>query len=93
MPDPKTSPRKQVLAELNQLDNYVGWSAHFMKPEESEPAEIALAKVDAFVRFVTESETARVLCSEEYSKYVAASLGELQGIAPAPEDPQLRLVP
>jgi len=78
---------------LDQLENYVDWSASFMKPNEYEPAEIALAKVSAFVRFVSESESVRILRSEEYTDYVTAALIEWRSDYSDPKKPTLRPVP
>lgn len=71
-----------VLTDLDRLDDYIDWSAHFMKSEEFEPAEIALANLASFVRQVSKAETERILNSEEFAMCVVAELHDQWG-----EDP------
>jgi len=93
MSDTTKTPNEEIKDVLDQLDIYISWSTHFMNPEEYEPAETAFAKAEAFIRFVSDAETARILSSKEYSDFVTAALVEMRGVITAPENQQLRLVP
>ena len=69
-----------LLSELDQLEDYVKWSSEFMKVEEFEPAEEAMAKMIAFIRRVPKAETLCILESTEYALDVSAILYKYWGV-------------
>lgn len=64
----------EIWTVLEDLENFIDWTASFMLPDESESADISIAKLKAFIHLLPEEQVKNALRCDMYDDLVLSIL-------------------